>query len=55
VKRELSLSPESRVRAAEETLRQTDRGDDERTHRGRTFARHEDFLDFKRDRVTGRD
>ncbi len=55
LQRDLALTPEARVRAAEETLRQIDRGDDDRTHRGRSFARYEDFLDYKRNRSSARD
>lgn len=48
--RDLSLTPEARVRAAEETLRVTELRSKSRTHQLAAFDRYEDFLDWKRSR-----
>ncbi|MBA2708407.1 MAG: CopG family transcriptional regulator [Gemmatimonadaceae bacterium] len=45
--RDLSLTPEARVRAAEETLRVTEPRSKARTHQVAVFDRYEDFLDWK--------
>jgi hypothetical protein len=50
LKRDLSLTPEARVRAAEETLRLTMQREESRAHRLVAFDRYEDFLDWKRSR-----
>ena len=47
--RDLALTPEERVRAAEETLRASP-GEASRTHRVVAFDRYEDFLDWQRTR-----
>lgn len=44
---DLSLTPEARVRAAEETLRLTELRSKPRTHQLAAFDRYEDFLDWK--------
>jgi predicted transcriptional regulator len=48
LKRDLSLTPEARVRAAEETLRLSAPRKQPRANRIVTFDRFEDFLDRKR-------
>lgn len=48
--RDLALTPEARVRAAEETLRLTGVRSRSRTHHIVAFDRYEDFLDWKRNR-----
>lgn len=48
--RDLSLTPEARVSAAEETLRLTELRSKFRTHQLAAFDRYEDFLDWKRSR-----
>jgi hypothetical protein len=47
--RDLALTPEERVRAAEETLRATP-AETSRTHRVMAFDRYEDFLEWQRTR-----
>lgn len=44
---DLALTPEARVRAAEETLRMTEPRSKSRTHQLVAFERYEDFLDWK--------
>lgn len=51
--RDMALTPEARVRAAEETLRLTEQAPTPRTHTVRAFDRYLDFLDWKRDRWFG--
>jgi Ribbon-helix-helix protein, copG family len=48
--RDLQLSPEARVLAAEETLRQTGLPGRPRRHQLLAFDRYEDFLDWKKTR-----
>ena len=52
--RDLALTPEARVRAAEETLRLTEPRDQPRQHRLLAFDRYDDFLDWKFSRNLGR-
>lgn len=52
--RDLALTPEARVRAAEETLRLTEPRSKSRTHQLAAFDRYEDFLDWKRSRNVSR-
>lgn len=47
LRRDLQLTPEARVRAAEETLRATDREAGPRRNTVVLFDRYEDFLDWK--------
>jgi hypothetical protein len=47
LRRDMELTPEQRVRAAEETLRLTDRLQPVRRQQARSFERYEDFLDWK--------
>lgn len=47
---DLALTPEARVRAAEETVRLTELQSKSRTHQLAAFDRYEDFLDWKRSR-----
>lgn len=47
LQRDLSLTPEERVRAAEETLRLTESPDQPRKLRPIAFDTYEDFLDWK--------
>lgn len=54
LERDMSLTPEARVRAAEETLRLTELGRKPRTHTLRAFATYLDYLDWKRSRDPGR-
>lgn len=49
LKRDLALTPEARVRAAEETLRASP-AEAPRTHRVIAFDRYEDFLEWQRTR-----
>jgi hypothetical protein len=51
--RDLALTPEERVRAAEETLRASPT-DGPRTHRVIAFDRYEDFLEWQRTRDRAR-
>ncbi len=51
---DLALTPEQRVRAAEETVRLTELRTKSRTHQLAAFDRYEDFLDWKRNRVLAR-
>lgn len=51
---DLALSPEERVRAAEETLRLSELGKRSRNHSLRTFDTYLDYLDFKRRRIVER-
>lgn len=48
--RDLSLTPEARVREAEETLRLTEPRGKPRVHRVLAFDRYEDFLHWRRAR-----
>ncbi|MDP9179144.1 MAG: ribbon-helix-helix domain-containing protein [Gemmatimonadota bacterium] len=48
--RDLALTPEARVRAAEETNRLAELRSKTRTHQLAMFHRYEDFLDWKRSR-----
>lgn len=48
--RDLQLTPEQRVLAAEETLRQTGGPQRARRHHVLTFDRYEEFLDWKKSR-----
>lgn len=48
--RDLALTPEARVRAAEETIGLTELRSKSRTHQLAAFDRYEDFLDWKRTR-----
>lgn len=50
--RDLSLTPEARVRAAEETLGLAELRSKPRTHQLAAFDRYEDFLDWKKNRDT---
>ena len=50
LKRDLALTPEARVREAEETLQLTEQRDRPRGHRLLAFDRYEDFLDWQRER-----
>lgn len=52
--RDLSLTPEVRVRAAEETLRLSERSRRPRAHTLRVFDRYLDFVEWKRSRDVGR-
>lgn len=49
--RDLALTPEQRVRLADDTLRSTVDNAAEVRHESRSFERYEDFLDWKRDRT----
>jgi hypothetical protein len=51
---DLALSPEQRVRAAEETLRLSELGTRSRNQSLRTFDTYLDYLDFKRRRIAER-
>lgn len=51
---DLALSPEDRVRAAEETLRLSELGKRSRNQSLRTFDTYLDYLDFKRRRIVER-
>jgi hypothetical protein len=51
---DLALSPEERVRAAEETLRLSELGNRSRNQSLRTFDTYLDYLDFKRRRIVER-
>jgi hypothetical protein len=51
---DLTLSPEERVRAAEESLRLSELGSRPRTHSLRMFDTYLDYLDFKRHRIAER-
>ena len=51
---DLALSPEDRVRAAEETLRLSELGNRSRNQSLRTFDTYLDYLDFKRRRIVER-
>ena len=46
--RDLALTPEGRVRAAEDTLRLTELREKPKAHCVTAFDRYEDFLDWKR-------
>ena len=48
--RDLALTPEERVREAEETLRLTDRGAPTPAHSIRAFDHYDEFLDYQRRR-----
>ncbi len=48
--RDLSLTPEARVREAEETLRLTELRQPSRAHQVVTFDKYEDYLQWKRSR-----
>lgn len=48
---DLALTPEERVRAAEETLRVSELGRSPRAHSIRAFENYLDYLDFKRRRI----
>ncbi len=52
LERDLSLTPEARVREAEETLRLTEGRAAPRPHRIVAFDRYQDFLDWKRREAT---
>ena len=54
LKRDLALTPEARVREAEETLRLTEQLDRPGAHRVIAFDRYEDYLDWKRGRDRSR-
>ncbi len=47
LRRDLALTPEERVRAAEETLRLDRLRESSRPHTVRTFEHYEDYLDYK--------
>ncbi|MGH7712075.1 MAG: ribbon-helix-helix protein, CopG family [Gemmatimonadaceae bacterium] len=48
--RDLTLTPEARVREAEETLRLTESREQLRAHRVVTFDRYDDYVQWKRQR-----
>jgi len=50
LERDMKLTPEARVRAAEDTVRLTKPRSKPRTHQLVMFDRYEDFLDWKRSR-----
>ncbi len=50
LKRDLSLTPEQRVREAQETLRLTELREPERAHQVVAFDKYEDYLQWKRRR-----
>lgn len=52
--RDLTLTPEERVREAEETVRLTEPQSKIRTHQLAVFDRYDDFLDWKRSRALQR-
>lgn len=51
---DMALTPEERIRAAEETLRMSERQETPRAHTVRAFDRYLDYLDWKRTRDPGR-
>jgi len=54
LERDLALTPEERVREAEETLRLSEPRSKSRTHQLAAFDRYDDFLDWKRSRAPQR-
>lgn len=50
LRRDLTLTPEQRVREAEETLQLTDRGSPAPAHSIRAFDHYDEFLDYQRRR-----
>ncbi|MGQ0648903.1 MAG: hypothetical protein ACT4P7_15200 [Gemmatimonadaceae bacterium] len=53
LRRDLTLTPEQRVREAEETLRLSERTSSVRPQAPQTFESYDAFLDWKRKRETG--